>query len=81
MMQFIAIALLAYIAYRFYNGMKKKPLQQQQSSTDEQRPSISTVRCAYCRVHLPATDAIRIGQSSPRYFCCEEHAHQSQQRN
>ncbi|MGJ8515024.1 PP0621 family protein [Carnimonas bestiolae] len=74
MLQFIAIALLGYIAYRFISSLKKPSVAREQRSPKRHDvPSINTVRCAHCGLHIAATDAVHNDASSNSY-CCEEHA-------
>ncbi|WP_025733438.1 PP0621 family protein [Carnimonas nigrificans] len=78
MLQLLTVALLGYIAFRFFTSLKKASLtrKHQEAPTHREVPSINTVRCAQCGVHIAATDAVyKEGASSPAY-CCKEHAHQ-----
>lgn len=58
---FIVLIVVAYLLWRRFIAQNRPP----------DRQFAPMVRCARCGVHLPGSEAIRIGSQS---FCSQEHA-------
>lgn len=61
---FVAVAVLLFYWLRHArNGKPAKPV-------DQVPPTQGLLRCAFCAVNFPASDAITVGSD---VFCCEAH--------
>ncbi|QEP43692.1 hypothetical protein D5085_11535 [Ectothiorhodospiraceae bacterium BW-2] len=71
----LIIGLIIWLLLRLYRGWQQK---QQQLPQERRSPrQIGTmVRCDYCGLHIPDTEAIISDKS---HFCCEQHRKQHQQ--
>lgn len=50
----------------------------QNTQSTKENPTTKMVRCEHCDLHVPAQQAI---QKDEKYFCCEIHSKQYQQKD
>ncbi|MFZ2288260.1 MAG: PP0621 family protein [Halopseudomonas yangmingensis] len=76
-MGLIRLVLLLLLVFAAITLWKRFKLWQQQRNTsqDSEQPALM-VRCAHCRVHLPADQAF---PGNGRHYCCPEHRDADQQ--
>jgi len=65
MSKLLLFGLLAVIVY-----LVLRRAQRRQRKPPAAPPAQSMVTCAYCGVHLPASESLRSGD---QYYCCEQH--------
>lgn len=74
----IAIALLVFTFRALLAGPGHKHSQQRQKPKKNTASGEKMVPCAICKLHLPRSEALLIGD---HYFCGNEHLQQWQDKN
>ena len=62
----LIIALLVWVAFKIYLGFKSRS-----KRADIKVSNKKVVPCSFCKVHIPITSAIKIGN---KYFCSLDHS-------
>lgn len=72
-MKYLLLALLAYLAWRWYVAQRTKDEPAVQASPPPQATDAAEkmVSCAHCGIHLPQSEALA-GQGA-LHFCSDEH--------
>lgn len=73
LLRLLILAVAIWLLYRMYKNYRAR--------RQQQRPQArvgNMVACAYCGLHLPENEAIRI--SSNESYCSQEHQNKAQQK-
>lgn len=62
----LIIVLLVWVVYKIYLGFKSRS-----KRADNKGPNKKIVPCSFCKIHIPAAAAIKIGN---KYFCSLDHS-------
>ena len=65
----IIFAVIFYAGLKLYRMYREWKIDQEESK-DHKFQGGSMVRCAWCQVHLPESEALR---EKGEWFCCQEH--------
>jgi uncharacterized protein len=71
----IIILAIAYVAYRLFTAWQRSSSQQPRKKDPEQVENV--VRCHYCKLHIPETEAI---EYQGRYYCSTQHLEQDKSK-
>jgi uncharacterized protein len=66
--KYILFGLALWVIYRILRYFLSKRSHQQTASSEVK--SVDSVKCAYCGLHIPKTEALKRGSD---YYCCKAH--------